>query len=87
MSMRRHGLMIAAVGTLAVLATGCMKPEAETARKPGMYSGKPDTRPFEAGRTEFTYGNWSAGDKASWETNLRARNQSQNEYAKQSSAK
>ncbi len=75
--------------SVALLAQGCMKPEAAdmAGHKPGMYAGKPDTHPYEAAKTDFTYGTWSAGDKAAWQANLRARNQNQNEYNKAPSAK
>ena len=43
---------------------------------------KPDTKPWQAAQTPYTVKTWSAGDKTSWETQMRTRAQTQNEYAK-----
>ena len=59
--------MLAAMLISAGLLAGC----GETAQTVGDYRGKSDAKPYEA-----NYG----GDKAKWESALRARNQNQNEY-------
>jgi hypothetical protein len=43
---------------------------------------KPDSKPWQAAPGPYTVKGWSAGDKTSWETQLRTRAQTQNEYAK-----
>lgn len=45
---------------------------------------KPDTKPWQAAPTPSPYAakGWTAGDKANWETQIRNRAQTQNEYAK-----
>ena len=59
--------MLTAMLISAGLLAGC----GETAQTVGDYRGKSDAKPYEA-----NYG----GDKAKWESALRARNQNQNEY-------
>lgn len=59
--------MLTAMLISAGLLAGC----GETVQTAGDYRGKTDAKPYEA-----NYG----GDKAKWESALRARNQSQNEY-------
>jgi len=59
--------MLAAMLISAGLLAGC----GETAQTVGDYRGKTDAKPYEQ-----NYG----GDKAKWESALRARNQTQNEY-------
>jgi len=59
--------MFAAMLIGAGLLAGC----GEKAQTVGDYRGKTDAKPYEA-----NYG----GDKAKWESALRARNQNQNEY-------
>ena len=43
---------------------------------------KPDTKPWQAAQTPYTAKGWTAGDKANWETQIRTRGQTQNEYVK-----
>ena len=43
---------------------------------------KADGRPWESTKTAFTAQGWTAGDKAGWEQQLRARSQGQNEYSR-----
>jgi hypothetical protein len=70
-----------AVAGLGLSATACMKAEMESSKK-GFYAGKPDVRPADSPKTEFTTGSWATGDKASWESALRTRSMAQNEYNK-----
>lgn len=48
--------------------------------KQGKYQGKPDTRPYESAPGPYAGGKWTAGDKSSWETSIKQRQQAQNEY-------
>lgn len=41
---------------------------------------KADTKPWQGAQGPHVAGGWTPGDKARWETQLRARAQSQNEY-------
>lgn len=43
---------------------------------------KADTKPWQAAQTPYTVKGWTAGDKTTWETQMRTRNQTQNEYVK-----
>jgi hypothetical protein len=45
-------------------------------------ASKPDTKPWQAAPTPYAAKGWTAGDKTNWETQLRNRAQTQNEYAK-----
>jgi uncharacterized protein YceK len=41
-----------------------------------------DTPPWQGAKNSYMEPNWTAGDKASWENQLRTRSQAQNEYVK-----
>jgi ABC-type glycerol-3-phosphate transport system substrate-binding protein len=41
-----------------------------------------DTHPWEGAKNVYVTKGWTPGDKTSWETQLRTRAQSQNEYVK-----
>ena len=43
---------------------------------------KSDGRPWETAQTAYTAQGWTTGDKTSWEQQLRARSQGQNEYSR-----
>jgi len=60
---------------------GCGEREQVIAYQQGKYQGKPDTKPWDSapGDSLYTSSNWTKGDKSSWESALRSRNQSQNE--------
>jgi major membrane immunogen (membrane-anchored lipoprotein) len=78
-----RAVSIALAIVLGAALVGCSKQEqaAET-NKNGKYAGKPDTRPWESEKTAFTDAKLNKGDKAAWETAIKARNQAQNEYTK-----
>lgn len=64
-------------------AAGCMEVEqASTGQKQGRYQGKLDGKPWE--NSPLTVGaydaKWTKGDRTSWETQIKARNNGQNEY-------
>lgn len=74
-----RGLALLGVVLLAAGLTACAdKPQ--TASGP---SKKGDSKPWD-GSTEagYTAPDWKQGDRASWEQQLRARNQQQNEYTR-----
>ena len=73
--------------TLAVIVsfgtTACMEVEqASTGQKQGKYQGKPDGKPWDNEPLAVGGGNakWTKGDKGTWETQIKARNDGQNEY-------
>ena len=64
-------------------ASGCMEVEQNsTGQKQGKYQGKPDGKPWENDPLTAGAGNgkWTKGDKVSWEAQVKARNDGQNEY-------
>ena len=65
---------VAAAGLMAL--AGCEKPQS-------MGGVKSDTAPYQGtGAAAFTAGGWKAGDKTSWEQQLKTRAQAQNDHAK-----
>lgn len=72
--MRR--LLIAGVAGSMVLLAGCGEKQPVTVYKQGQYQGKPDKQPWD--NDQFK------GDKVAWEKAIKARNGSQNEYARAS---
>ena len=74
--MIRGGIVAAA--TLAVVSTlslsACGEKEQVIVYKQGKYQGKPDSKPWE--NDQFK------GNQAQWETAIKTRNQSQNEYTR-----
>jgi len=76
-------LFVAGMVMLAVsLVTGCGERSQVVVYKSGKYQGKPDAKPWESdpGVALYTTSKWTGGDKTSWETAIRTRNQAQNEY-------
>jgi len=69
---------IVAAATLAVVFTlglsACGEKEQVIVYKQGKYQGKPDSKPWE--NDQFK------GNQAQWETAIKTRNQSQNEYTR-----
>jgi len=82
-SARRFVVAVAALAVTAGLA-GCGEKEQVIVYEQGKYQGKADTKPWEnePGASLYTTSKWSKGDKSSWETALKARNQNQNEYTR-----
>ncbi len=65
----------------ALLLAGCgEKPQTAGTEK------KTDDKPWDARGSEFAAGGWKSGDQASWEAQLRARAQGQNEYTRSTPA-
>lgn len=75
---QRWGALLGAVLLMAVLAACADKPQTASGA-----SKKGDSKPWD-GSTEagYTVPDWKQGDRASWEQQLRARNQQQNEYTR-----
>ena len=73
--MKRIAFLVVALLSLA----GCMEVEQNTtASKAGKYQGKPDTTPWS--NEPLAMGpKWTKGDRASWEEQIRNRQQRQNE--------
>ena len=69
---------IVTAATLAVVATlslsACGEKEQVIVYKQGKYQGKPDSKPWE--NDQFK------GNQVQWETAIKTRNQSQNEYTR-----
>lgn len=77
----RSALLVVAAVSLGL--AGCMEVEQNTtAQKQGKYQGKPDSRSWDNDPLAVGGGNakWTKGDKVSWETQIKARNNGQNEY-------
>jgi hypothetical protein len=84
--MTRTGkLLLAGAALFAVFGlSGCGESDQVVVYEQGKYKGKSDTKPWEnePGGSLYTTSRWNKGDKASWETALKARNQGQNEYTR-----
>lgn len=61
-----------------VALAGCGESD-QTAKSAG---GGQDTAPWQGTKNPYMVQGWTAGDKTSWETQLRTRSQAQNEYVK-----
>jgi hypothetical protein len=76
-------VVVATSSLLCIGLAACSKNEGVAeVNKGGKYAGKPDTRPWESEKTAFTDTKLTKGDKAAWESALKARAQAQNEFAK-----
>ena len=72
--MRSLLLCLAAGGLIALSA--CAEKEQTAATR------KSDSKPWAASERSHVAGGWKSGDQASWEAQLRARAQAQNEYVR-----
>lgn len=72
----------ALVAALTLVAAGCGEKPQDGPLKSGKYLGKPDTRPWDGDALAFDAGDFKRGDKAAWESALKNRAQSQNEYVR-----
>ncbi|MGV8892158.1 MAG: hypothetical protein ACOH2K_04300 [Burkholderiaceae bacterium] len=43
---------------------------------------KSDGKPWQGAKNDFVVGGWTPGDKESWQKQIRARGQNQNEYVR-----
>jgi len=64
---------------LGFALTGCGEKEQVVVYKQGKYQGKPDGRPWDNEPVAYGDAKWTKGDRASWETEIKARNDRQNE--------
>jgi len=69
-----RALAVAAAVAMAWAMAGCGERTTFTVYKQGQYQGKPDMRPWD--NDQFK------GDRAAWESAVKARNLGQNEYAR-----
>jgi len=71
--------MVAALVAMVGLSA-CMEVEqTASTSKQGKYQGKADTAPWDNAPLAYGGPRWNKGDKASWETEIKARNLAQNE--------
>ncbi|MSP96267.1 MAG: hypothetical protein EXR29_03375 [Betaproteobacteria bacterium] len=54
--------------------------QSATGQKLGKYQGKPDGKSWENAPLAYGSDKWTKGDKASWENQIKSRNNGQNEY-------
>jgi hypothetical protein len=73
--MRAVWLLIAVLGLAA-----CGEREQVVVYKQGKYQGKPDGQPWDSAPPAYGSAKWTQGDRASWETQIKSRNDGQNEY-------
>lgn len=71
-----RGAALALMLGLGLLAACGERPQTLTQAK------KPDAAAYSGAAKVYTVGGWTAGDKTSWEQQLRARNQKQNDYSR-----
>ena len=78
--MRR--LVLGAAVVAALFLAGCGESEQVVVYKQGKYQGKLDTRAWDNAplAAEQRGGNWTKGDRASWETQIKNRQLAQHEY-------
>jgi starvation-inducible outer membrane lipoprotein len=68
---------------LLVMLAAAFSLSACTEKPQTIKAGKSDVQAYEgASNKEFTVAGWKAGDKASWEQQIRTRAQGQNEYSR-----
>jgi hypothetical protein len=66
-----------------VIAAACALPLAACTEKPQTAGGhKPDAEPWQGAQAAYMVPGWKRGDPASWEQQIRKRNQGQNEYSR-----
>ena len=72
--MKKLLMLIAVLGLAA-----CGEPDQVVVYKQGKYQGKPDTRPWDNEPLALGSAKWTKGDRASWETQIKARQMTQHE--------
>ena len=76
--MRRRLLAAIIVAILGATIAGCGEREQAAVYKDGKYQGKPDGRPWDS-EPPSGPAQWTKGDHASWENQVRSRSAAQNE--------
>jgi len=84
MTTARKLVLAGAALLLAVGLVACGERDQVTVYKQGKYQGKPDSKPWEndPAASLYTTSKWSKGDQTSWESAVKSRNLSQNEYTR-----
>ena len=79
--MRSRALVLLAAAA-ALGLVGCGEKEQTVVYKQGKYQGKPDNRSWDNDPpvAELRGGQWSKGDRTSWEESVKQRQLTQNEY-------
>lgn len=72
--MNKFALML----LVAAALTACDRDQSMAAGS----TNRADTPPWQGAKNSYVVGGWTAGDKASWESQMRKRSIDQNEYAK-----
>jgi hypothetical protein len=73
--MKRLLLLIAVFGVAA-----CGEPEQVVVYKQGKYQGKADALPWDSEPLAYEGAKWTKGDRAGWETQIKARQLAQHEH-------
>jgi hypothetical protein len=75
-------VLLGAAIAAALFVAGCGEPDQVVVYKQGKYQGKPDTRAWDNAplAAEQRGGNWTKGDRASWETQIKNRQLAQHEH-------
>jgi len=73
-------MAIAMVGACAVVLTGCGESLQVIRYQQGKYQGKTDSKPWDNEPSPFSASGLTKGDRIAWETQIKTRNQNQNEY-------
>ena len=75
-----RAVVVAAVAlALATGLSACGESEQVVVYKQGKYQGKPDGKAWENDPLGYDSAKWTKGDKASWESQIKARANGQNE--------
>ena len=74
LTMRCTTLAVALAAAFSMAACGEKPQTATTSYK------RADSKPWDGAEPAFTSKGWTVGDRTSWETQMRTRNQQQNEY-------
>jgi hypothetical protein len=71
-------LLICSTAVTAIILSACG--EVDQSKSAGRHM--PDVQPWQGAKNAYVVHGWKPGDKTAWETQIRTRQQSQNEYAK-----
>ena len=71
--------LLALIAVYALVACGEREQVVEQQPSEKRYQGKHDSKPWDNDPLAYGSGKWSKGDRASWETQIKARQNGQNE--------
>jgi len=77
--MSARTLIALAAAAVVFGIAGCGEQAQVTVYKQGKYQGKPDTQSWDNAPLAYGDAKWTKGDRASWEEQMKARAQGQNE--------